>query len=327
MTAALFLGQYINLTLELGVWVDGTWLSKYLTTLNFLTVNTTKQSTDVITSLCAREQLAEHLDTGYNSGTNLVSNTYDLNSVVEVQLTTLYTAGSNSTTTSDSEYILYWHQERLVSITGRSWDISIDFIHQLQDVLLLLFITLKSLQSGTSNYWNLITRELVAGKQLTNFHLNQFKELRVINLVNLVKEYYHCRNANLTSKQNVLTGLRHWTISCRNYQDCTIHLSSTSDHVLYIVSMARAVNVCIVTSFSLVLNVCSVDGNTTLSLFRSLIDVGVILKLSHTLLRENLGDCCSQSSLTMVNVTDSTNVNMWFCSFKCCLCHFGFFPP
>ena len=82
MTAALFLGQYINLTLELGVWVDGTWLCQNLTTLNLLTINAAEQSTDVITSLCARQQLAEHLDTGYNGGTGLFCNTNDLNKVI-----------------------------------------------------------------------------------------------------------------------------------------------------------------------------------------------------------------------------------------------------
>ena len=37
--------------------------------------------------------------------------------------------------------------------------------------------------------------------------------------------------------------------------------------------MARAVYVCIVTFFGLVLYVCRVDGDTTLFLFRSVVDL------------------------------------------------------
>ena len=84
MTAALFLGQYINLTLELGVWMNGTWLSQYLTALDFLTVDTTEQSTDVITSNSVIHHLAEHLDTGNNGVLRLILKTNDLNSIIQL---------------------------------------------------------------------------------------------------------------------------------------------------------------------------------------------------------------------------------------------------
>ena len=71
----------------------------------------------------------------------------------------------------------------------------------------------------------------------------------------------------------MLFSLSHNTIGSCYYKDSTIHLSCTSDHVLYIVSMARAVNVCVMSVLGLVLNVCGRDGDTTLSLFRSFIDI------------------------------------------------------
>ena len=125
----------------------------------------------------------------------------------------------------------------------------------------------------------------------------------------------------------MLTSLRHRTISCGNNQDSTIHLSSASDHVLYIVSMARAVNVCIVTFFSLILNVCRVDGDTAFTLFRSLIDISVIFEFSHTLFGQALRDCSRQRRLAMVNVTNGADVYMRFSSLKLFFSHLCFFLP
>ena len=56
-------------------------------------------------------------------------------------------------------------------------------------------------------------------------------------------KYNDARNANLTSKKDVLSGLRHRTVSCSNYEDSAVHLSSAGDHVLNVVGVAGAVNV------------------------------------------------------------------------------------
>ena len=71
----------------------------------------------------------------------------------------------------------------------------------------------------------------------------------------------------------MLSCLSHNTISSSYNQDSAVHLSSTSDHVLYVVSMSWAVNVCVVSVLCLILNVCSRDSDSTLSLFWSLIDI------------------------------------------------------
>ena len=105
------------------------------------------------------------------------------------------------------------------------------------------------------------------------FHLYELKKLRIVNHIALVHEYYDVRYTYLTGKQDVLFCLSHNTISSSYNEDSTIHLSSTSDHVLYIVSMAWAVNVCIVSLFCLILNVSCRDCDSTLSLFRSFIDI------------------------------------------------------
>ena len=93
-------------------------------------------------------------------------------------------------------------------------------------------------------------------------------------------EYNDCGNAYLTSKKNVLAGLLERTVGSSNDEDCAVHLSSTGDHVLNIVSVARAVNVSVVTSFGLVLNVTGVDCDTTSLLFGSVVDLVVCQELN-----------------------------------------------
>ncbi len=64
------------------------------------------------------------------------------------------------------------------------------------------------------------------------------------------------------------------------------------------------------------------NRDTTLSLFRSLIDVLEIgSRITGNSLRKHLCDCCGQSRLTMVNVANGTDITMRFCSFKLSFCH------
>ena len=132
----------------------------------------------------------------------------------------------------------------------------------------------------------------------------------------LVQEHDDSGHAHLTGQQDVLTGLSHGAVGSSDDQDSAVHLSSAGDHVLDIVGVARAVNVSIVTLVGLILNVSGVDGDTTLSLFGSLVDAGIILELGLALQSQVLGDGSGQGGLAMVNVTDGTDVNMGLGSFK-----------
>ena len=93
---------------------------------------------------------------------------------------TLNTAGSYGATTGDGEYVFDRHQEWEISVTGRSRNVLIYCIHQLHDVSLLLLVAIQSAQSGTSNYRNVIAREIVGAQELTNFHLYQLKQLIIM---------------------------------------------------------------------------------------------------------------------------------------------------
>ena len=190
----------------------------------------------------------------------------------------------------------------------------------------ILGLASQNVQSGTTDYRNVVAREIVRGQQLTDLHLNQVEQLLVVYLISLVHEDNDIRNAYLTGQQDVLAGLRHRAVSSGYNQDSTVHLSSAGDHVLNVVGMARAVNVSVVTLSGVILNVCGVDGNAALLLLRSLVDCVVCLILSIALESQNLGDCSGQSGLAVVNVADGANVNVRQRTVKFFLCHCGY-PP
>jgi hypothetical protein len=82
-----------------------------------------------------------------------------------------------------------------------------------------------------------------------------------------------------------------------------------------------------VTLSGLILNVCGGNGYTTCSLLGSLIDVlEVYLLVTRNALSQNLGDSCGKGGLTMVNVTDGTDIAMCLGSFKLSFCHLEI-PP
>src|SRR5262245_10405852 len=64
VTTALFLGEDVGFSLELGVRLDRTRLAQHLATLDVLALGAAEQRTDVVASLALIEQLAEHFDAG-----------------------------------------------------------------------------------------------------------------------------------------------------------------------------------------------------------------------------------------------------------------------
>ena len=117
--------------------------------------------------------------------------------------------------------------------------------------------------------------------------------------------------------------LWHWTVCCCYYEDSAVHLCCTCDHVLYIVSMSRAVYVSVMSVLCFILNVCCRDSDTSFLFFRSLIDLIECYLVTKT---ESCVECscdsCCKSCLTVVYVTDRTDIDMRFISFELFLCHF-----
>src|SRR5690606_2174228 len=225
------------------------------------------------------QQLAEHLDTS-TGGLDGVLDTNDFHFFLDLDDTALNTTSHNSTATGNGEYVFDRHQERLVDGTLRLGDVGIQSLDQGLDrsgTHAVVVLTVQGHQGGTDDDRSVVTGEVVSAQQIAHFHLNQFQQLFIVNHVGLVQEHDNVGNANLTGQQDVLAGLRHGAVSSGANQDRAVHLGSTSDHVLHIVSVTGAVNVCVVTSRGIILNVGRVDGDTTSLLFRRVVDLIVAL--------------------------------------------------
>jgi hypothetical protein len=140
-------------------------------------------------------------------------------------------------------------------------------------------------------------------------------------LVSLVKKNNERWHSNLTGKEDVLTSLRHWAVSCGNHENTTIHLGSSSDHVFHVVSVTWAVNVSIVTIFGLILNVSRGDGDTTLFLLGSGVDFIISLCFTTLSLSEDSSDSSGEGGFTVVNVTDSADVDVRLVPFELFFSH------
>ncbi|SAT34428.1 Uncharacterised protein [Klebsiella pneumoniae] len=324
MTAAFVFGQDVHFRFELGVRVDGARLSQYLTTFDFFTFDTTQQNTYVLTSTAFVQQFAEHFNAS-TGGFRGFFDTNDFNFFTYFDDTALYTTGNNGTTTRDGEYVFDRQQERLVNRTLWFRDIGIQVASQFDDFRFPLCVAFQRFQSRTTNDRGVVAREIVLRQQFTNFHLNQFQQLFVINHVAFVQEHDDVRNAYLTTQQDVLTSLRHRAVSRSNNQDRAVHLRSTGDHVFNIVGVARAVYVRVVASRGVIFNVRGVDGDTTSFFFRRVIDLVECASRTTVGFSQNGSDGSSQGSFTMVNVADSTNVDVRFCTFKFFFRH-GYIP-
>lgn len=293
-----------------------------MATLDVVTGYTTEKCTDVVASFSIVKKLTEHFNTCNSCFGGLFSKTDDFNFVTDFDLSTVNTTCSNCTTASDGEYVLYWHHEWLVGVTFWSWDVLIHSFHQFENFIFISFVAFKCFEGRTSDYWDVVAREVVFGKKFTYFHFYEFKKLFVVYHVNFVEEYNKRRYANVFREQDVLTSLWHWTVCCRNNEDTAVHLSCTSDHVFNVVSVSWAVNVRIVTLFSFILDVGSVDCDSTFFFFWCVVDHVIALSFTWTSFSKNSRDSSCQSCFTMVNVTNCTNIGMCFGTVEFFFCHF-----
>src|SRR5699024_5500765 len=84
VTAAFFLGQDVDLALELGVGMDGTGLSQDLAALDLGAVHATQQGADVVAGLSEVQALAEHLQTSDGGGDALGTDANDLHLIANL---------------------------------------------------------------------------------------------------------------------------------------------------------------------------------------------------------------------------------------------------
>ena len=123
----------------------------------------------------------------------------------------------------------------------------------------------------------------------------------------------------------MLAGLGHRAVGRRDHEDGAVHLGRAGDHVLDVVGVAGRVDVGVVTLVRLVLHVGDVDGDAALALLGSVVDFVERSELVQlrVLVGQNLGDGRGQRRLTVVDVTDRTDVHVRLGLVVLGLCHLG----
>jgi len=119
----------------------------------------------------------------------------------------------------------------------------------------------------------------------------------------------------------VLASLGHRTVCTCNHDDSAVHLSSTGNHVLNVVSVSGAVNVSVVTVSGLVFYVSGVDGDTAFLFFGSVVDLIERLHFRKTFLSQNGSNGGGKGGFAVVNVADCADVNVRFRSFEFLFSH------
>ena len=119
----------------------------------------------------------------------------------------------------------------------------------------------------------------------------------------------------------MLVGLGHRTVRSGNDQNGAVHLSGTGNHVLHIVGVARAVYVSVVTVGRLILNVRRVDGDTAFLFLGSVVDRVERAQFGKAFFCKYSRDSSGKGGLTVVNVTDGTDVYVRFRPVEFFFCH------
>jgi hypothetical protein len=121
----------------------------------------------------------------------------------------------------------------------------------------------------------------------------------------------------------VLAGLRHRAVGGRDHEDRAVHLGGTGDHVLDVVRVARAVNVCVVALLGLILDVRDRDRDAALLLFLRVVNLveGVEGVDLWVLVMQHLGDRRGKGRLAVVDVADGADVDVRLSPLELCLRH------
>jgi hypothetical protein len=114
MTTTFFFAQYVNLTFELSVWSDEPGLQITIPRrISFFSIPRNK-NTSVITSFTVDQAIFGTFQHRYKLKLIVASIKPMISTAItHVDHTTLDTTSSNSTTTSDREYVFNGHQEWL----------------------------------------------------------------------------------------------------------------------------------------------------------------------------------------------------------------------
>ena len=131
----------------------------------------------------------EHFYTS-DGGAAGVTDADDFDVFANFDLATFDPSGGNCTPTSDREYVLNSHQEWFVNFPLRSRNIVIYCCHQVVDFVYPRVFALDGFRvsnhllygfdCGTGNDGDIVTIEVIEGKQFADFHFYEFEQLIVV---------------------------------------------------------------------------------------------------------------------------------------------------
>lgn len=305
VTATLLLGQDVHGDEELLVGLGGAGGGDDHAAEDVVALDAAEEKSGVVAGAGLVAGLLEGLDVGDLGldGNLVLAN--ELNLRVLLQDTALDTARGDGATAGDGKDVLDGHEERLVDVALGGGDPRVDVLEELvnpvdTDVVLAV---LNGAESGTHDDGSVVALEAVRGEELAHLHLDKLQHLLVLDGVDLVDENDQALDTNLAGEEQVLPGLRHLTVTGGDDNDGTIHGGGTSDHVLDVIGVTRAVDVGVVSVVGGVLDVCGGDGDTTLALLGSLVD-GAILEVGGVaLLGLTLGDGGCEGGLDVEDVS------------------------
>src|ERR1044072_6908628 len=323
VAAALLLLEDVHLGLEVRVRGDRAGLAEHLAALDLLALDASQQAADVVAGLALVEDLAEHLHAGDDRAGGLRVDAHDLHGVARVDDALLDAAGGDRAAAPDREDVLDRHQERLVEVALGLRDVGVQLLGEIDDLLDVLLVAVERLQRRADDERDVVPGELVLVEEVTDLDLDELEQLLVVDHVGLVEEHDDVRHADLTGEQDVLTRLRHRTVSRRHHEDRAVHLRGTRDHFLHVVRVARAVDVGVVAVVGLVLDVRSRDRDAARLLLRRGVDLFERTGLTAVLLGQHLGDRRGQRGLAVVDVTDGADVDMRLVPLELLLRHFA----
>src|SRR5260370_181962 len=141
----------------------------------------------------------------------------------------------------------------LVVRTDGSGGRGVHRVHQFADAIGIRIaareipFALQGFERRATNDGHRIARELVPGEQFAHLQFHQFQQLLVVHQIDFIEEDDHGWHLHLPSQQDVLVGLRHGAIGSADYQDRSVHLGGSGDHIIHVVGEPAAVRVRVVT--------------------------------------------------------------------------------
>src|SRR5664280_2609028 len=134
VATALFAGQDVDPSHELGVGLDRARLGENLATLDVVALDAPQEAADVVAGSAFVEELLEHLDAGDDDLAGR-ADTDDLDFIADLDDAALDATGGHGATALDAEDVLDRHDEGLVDRALRDRDVAVDRIHEVLDAL------------------------------------------------------------------------------------------------------------------------------------------------------------------------------------------------